>query len=811
MTPEQHNHLIYEMEYESEVMRAFSGDLEGYIYAWSLRDILSRCGELEEEAEKELRSHRFLKGPQYYTLEKAFGDFQENQKNFIQRIQLHNRRQLTQKIREAYSLIGTLEGRKLDEQQMACIVKDPPSHLVVAGAGTGKTTVILGKVKYLLATGQVRPEEILILSFTNAAASEMRNRLFREMQEKFYVATFHKLGYDIIRKTDKLTPNIYEKDIREFVLDDLRTLVQDRAFQQLLAQYFLYNRVQGKSEFEFSNESEYREYLEENPPMTILEERVKSYGEMTIANFLTQYGIRYEYEAAYSADTRTEEYKQYHPDFFLPDYNIYIEYYSVDRSGNVPQYYQGKNNKTGTETYQEGMNWKRAIHREHGTVLIECYAYEHLEGTLLDGLRKKLTQEGVTFQKISLQTLLDRSGQNKKSVFSSLAVTVATIISLCRNRKYSCDDLIALCSSRMPREMVLAQITAPVMADYEKYLREHGLVDFTDMINRAEELVRSNAFVHRFKYVIVDEYQDVSSAQYRLLNALRKQSDYSLFCVGDDWQSIYRFAGSDIDYILQFYHYWDRSELSRIETTYRFSQKLIDISGWFIMQNPKQIKKYLRSGNDSTVPALGTIEGYTDSAAMLFMVKKLESLPKDSTVFFIGRYQFDLDILRKNESFTIKYDNQKQLIRVKLSSREDLEMAFYTAHRSKGLQADYVFILNNRGSVMGFPSKVQNPPLIDLLLESADQYPDAEERRLYYVALTRARKCVYLMIAGKNVGSFAKELTDVYAEDIKREKWSCPWCGGQLKKINGPYGAFYGCSNYQTTGCKFRRAIPGKD
>ena len=108
---------------------------------------------------------------------------------------------------------------------------------------------------------------------------------------------------------------------------------------------------------------------------------------------------------------------------------------------------------------------------------------------------------------------------------------------------------------------------------------------------------------------------------------------------------------------------------------------------------------------------------------------------------------------------------------------------------------------------MGFPSKVQNPPLVELLLEKADQYPDAEERRLFYVALTRARKRVYLVTYGKNISTFAKELTTAYAEEIKKEKWTCPWCGGQLRKVSGPYGEFIGCSNYRTLGCKYQRGI----
>ena len=219
------------------------------------------------------------------------------------------------------------------------------------------------------------------------------------------------------------------------------------------------------------------------------------------------------------------------------------------------------------------------------------------------------------------------------------------------------------------------------------------------------------------------------------------------------------------------------------------------------------LRDRIKSGKDVEKLVLGQVHGFTDSNAIQFLVEKLMDLPKDSTVYFIGRYQFDIDLLRKNDAFTLRYDNEKQIQCVLMSRRPDLQMAFYTAHRSKGLQADYVFIINNRATHMGFPSKVQNPPLVELLLEQADQYPDAEERRLFYVALTRARRKVYLVTTGNNISPFAKSLLEKYQEEIKQEAWSCPWCGGQLRKLNGPYGEFYGCSNYKVNGCRYRRTV----
>lgn len=728
-----------------------------------------------------------------------------------QRIAGHNERVLQARIHCAYALIGKVEGRKLDQQQMACIVKEAHSHLVLAGAGTGKTTTIVGKIKYLIKSGQYDPKDILVLSFTNVSAAEMSQRIDRETGCHIAAVTFHKLGINIITKVEGIMPKIFQIDMKKFILEQLRLQMQSEQYLRLLSSYLLNHRVVDRSEFDFQNMKEYTEYLQMNPPTTISNEIVKSYGEMEIANFLVQNNVAYIYENPYRIDTCTAEYGQYKPDFYLPQYDIYIEYFGINKNGEVPSYFRGAHGMTASQSYQASMDWKRRTHRANGTVMVECYAYERLEGTLLENLAKKLIDHRVTLSPKSAQELWEQMAGEGDTVLDGVATLLETVMNLIKSNGYTISEVRRKNGGiHARRNALVLSLVEPIMDAYDSYLKERGEIDFNDMIRLATQYVKEGKYVNPYKYVIVDEYQDISRSRFELLDRMRKSADYALFCVGDDWQSIYRFAGSDIGFILDFQQYWGRSETSRIETTYRFTQKLAEISGDFIMRNPAQMRKSIKGMADFPGFAMGEINAFTDRLVIQFMVERLDDLPQKSSVFFIGRYTFDKRMLKDNESLVCRYDNVSGRMEVRYPPRPDLQMYFVTAHRAKGLQADYIFILNNKDARMGFPSKIQDAPILQLLLEKSDQYPDAEERRLFYVALTRAKKKVYILTLEGHESSFVKELRARYGELLRQEQFSCPLCGGKLLKKTGPYGDFLGCCNYRTTGCKYTKSLKKK-
>ncbi|MBR3512754.1 MAG: UvrD-helicase domain-containing protein [Clostridia bacterium] len=735
-------------------------------------------------------------------------DYYSYIKQFNLLIKIHNNEYYKKRKEFFLNNCKTVEDNWLDDSQIDSIIHEDKNQLVIAGAGCGKTTTIIGKVKYLLKSEFAKPEDVLLLSFTNASATEMGERVRNELEiDNFDSYTFHKLGLEIIKEALNKDVKIYQGNLNEFIKEKLEVLIKDKDYFDKLVLFFANYIHDVKDEFEFTNEQEYKEYLQVNPPTTLKGEVVKSYGELEIANFLFINNIDYVYEKEYEYDVATK----YNPDFYLPKEKIYIEYFGINRKKQVPEYFIGKNGKTASQTYLEGIEWKKKIHKNNNTILIDLYYYNLQDDELLEKLREKLEKNEVELKPKSHEEIWKEVQENNKGLLDEISRTFQTIINLIKSNDFSFMDVIKKAKNFERRKSIEDTISLiePIYNMYDQELKKTDSIDFNDMINLASKCINEGKFSHTYKYVIVDEYQDISKARYNLLQALRNNHFYKLFCVGDDWQSIYRFSGSDLDLIVNFKKYFGKTYISNIENTFRFSQQLADVSQEFIMKNPNQLKKKI-VGKDSNYFPIDEVQAYNDIRALQFLEDKLNEFEKDSTVYFLGRYNFDRDIFKDNNNFYIKYNNQTGLEDITYYPRKDLKIKFLTVHKSKGLQADYVILINNKKNGMGFPSKLNDIPAIRVLLSDCDSFPFSEERRLFYVALTRCKKKIILLTIKDNVSIFAKEIINKYASKIKKEQFRCPKClTGTLVKKNGQYGEFLGCSNYPN--CDFTKNIGGKN
>ena len=780
-------------------------DVADFIDPVKLTDILQELKPLRGDAKS--RSHNILykMGIVNSELKDNLEAFSNKYDSFRNDATEHNKELLSRKSVEVGDLINPVEGRDLDRQQLSSIAFDIRSRLVIAGAGTGKTTTIIGLVKYLLKTGLAHPEEILLLSFTNASVNELKQRIIAETGERIDTNTFHRLGLKIIASADGKVPKISSADLNRFIKEEIERRRSDPRYLKALNEYLAYDYDSQKKESDFKSYSEYLRYLEENPLITLNGEKVKSFGEADIANFLAINGIPYEYEESYPIDTNDSQYGQYHPDFHLTGTNIYIEYFGTDRDGNVAKF-MIDDNPDASEEYRQGIEWKKQIHQANNTKLIDLYAYNRSEGELQSELENKLRKLKVQFNPDSpSDTLRKNLGQDDMKL-NALVSMFTTIILLVKGHGKKWEETFPQGESRGERKQLkrLENVIKPLYDAYQKSLRDNEEIDFEDMLNLATYCIEKGGFTHSYKYVIVDEYQDLSLSRYNLLRALRESKDYKLFCVGDDWQSIYRFNGCDVSYILDFEKYWGPSGICKIETTYRFTGDLLKLSTEFICRNKRQYPKNLMGAGKENC-SVNPILAPSPFEARKMLAHIVSTIPEGSSVLFLGRYNHDVRLLN-SYGFTWKPDiADKTSILVKYDRRPDLTMRFMTIHGSKGLQANYVFTLNNKTGSFGFPSNRVESPVISMLLGGRDTQLD-EERRLFYVAMTRANRALYLLSYEGHESQFYRELFGGPA--FKRNEIGyCPICGGSLVLRDGRYGAFYGCSNYHSRGCKFKRTI----
>ncbi|WP_285374258.1 UvrD-helicase domain-containing protein [Pseudomonas sp. lyk4-TYG-107] len=674
------------------------------------------------------------------------------------------------------------------KQRLACIV-DEDNNLVLAGAGTGKTSTTIGRVAFLVKSGQARPDEILLLAYGNDAAKEMRERLESRLGVKGVEAlTFHSLGKSILQHPS-LSPMADDEPARKrFVQLAFERLQNEPEYRKQLLQYFEHYLYPIRNPFDFASLGEYFRYLAEHEVRTLKSERVKSMAECRIANFLFKMGVDYRYEYAYKVSTRTPERRQYRPDFYLPDFDLYIEHFGVDRKGNTAPY-------VNRASYQEGMEWKRQLHKKHQTSLIETFHYEQQEGVLLKVLEERLAAAGVKFDPMPEEALLETL--REFGVVSAFAELLEELLKCYKAADLSPTELEARVKAAPDPDQMRAalDLLEPIYEQYQKELELNEQIDFDDMIVRAIERVEEGGYTPPWRFILVDEFQDTSNPRARLVRGLRRlQPDGSLFCVGDDWQSIYRFTGSDITLTSEFDKFFGPTVTSALDKTFRFNDRISEVASRFVMRNPAQLFKKMSTHVEEADPAVSLFRtDLKDEQALDQVIARINARAgAGASVYILARFSFGLPDKNKFDQLARLYP--KLMIRVD------------SIHSSKGQEADFVVLLGNKSGKFGLPSEKTSHPLVDALLPPRENFTHAEERRLFYVALTRAKQRVYLVAGENKVSSFVKELLDD-EYDLELNEFGtpapivsgppCPACvTGELtlRKRTKKDEYFYGCS-----------------
>ena len=571
-----------------------------------------------------------------------------------------------ERIERARAAIGAIEKHKLSDEQVSAIAGAGHNTLVLAGAGTGKTTTIVGYIAWLLATRRATPEEILVLSFTRKSADDMSRRIMASTGKAIRACTFHSLGLEICRAST--------------IAD--RPIIDGHASNGVVRATF-------------------ERLLEQDIPYRLLAFKLMS------KELLGKYGAAAKRE-----------------DFQLPT---------------------------------------------------DDYNFNQYKQSLID----------------NAQTIIQHMRQNNIGIDGMRALN---------ERKGG---------RHIGRNREMLQLVEPLYNAYIEYFRANRGIDFPGMIVDAIRCVKRGAYRHPYQYVLIDEYQDMSRPRYELIRALREQNDFTLFCVGDDWQSIYRFAGSDIHLILDFaatWQSWGPTRMFQITTTRRFRQSLIEASGKFIMQDNNLYVKHLHNPNDKKDYSLKALGGATQEERFDAIVEQLRKLPKAASVLMLGRYGSDLNLLLRNDRDGL-FQIDEHTGGIVFLEKPDMDIEFMTAHRSKGLQRDFVFLMCCSGGLKGFPSAIPEEPLLGLLLPEVERMPHAEERRLFYVAMTRCRKKLFFVVDQTRPSRFMYELHDRICPSIFRGVKlppQCPNCGEALRLRHAgsdPSRKFYGCTGFPN--CRF--------
>lgn len=664
--------------------------------------------------------------------------------------------------------------RDLNAKQLEAVLSPEDRLLVLAGAGAGKTKTLTQRILYLIFEKNVKPENILAVTFTKDAANEMIDRLIlfadksgaykailedknisqkqKEWERTKYqkenawlnkltIKTFHSVGYNILRspcadmfdkkfrilldQSDKYfeEEKSFKRGAPESISEILHKLIvigcEDKNFLLKLKKYILDYYVD-----DYRLKKSCKENYYEKPYKTLRGERVRSKSERYIADWLYQHGIDYSYEP----EVQFKDFP-FKPDFFIPEADIFIEHVS---------------------NLSHPMKDKEEQFRAAGRIVFKTYEpmvkdlgkfYESLERMIFPKMNRKITK--------STALNFEEEFRPYHKELKDYTDDVKRFIDMFKTQMVHFDPIYKKgISDQHERVRVFYEFSKYFFEGYRDYCLDKSYIDFNDLLLQPYLLLSRNDEARRitqdkYKYILVDEFQDVNEVQMRLLMLLLAK-DANLFCVGDDWQSIYGWRGSNVSYIVEFEKHFPDAEVVKFDTNYRSKKSIVAASNKLISYNKYKMDKEITSFHDKG----GHIHLYAskkeEEDGVDVVIQKIKQLIEG------GYKKEDIMILYRRSSTFKPY-------RARLKE-EDIKVSAMTMHKSKGLEAKAVFIIGLLGGDFGFPFVRDADRIFQIIKKTDYKLLLEEERRVMYVAMTRAKESAFLITEAGNESSFIDEL-----------------------------------------------------
>lgn len=679
---------------------------------------------------KEEDLKKYQKSSSYEDLVSKYNTLKSNVSEAESRIKEHNDKVIMLDKENKIKDMGEISS---DASIQDDIITVPSEELLLVSSADDKLKYVTDKIKYVTSLEGTLEEEILILTYTNKDSKSYMNAL--KDYPNVGVMPINKFIYSL---SDIKTTEV---PLNKVIDEELSNNLKDDNYTRNLVLYLLHYHQNTYSSLAFSDKNSYNDYLDSLNLKTLKGETVSSPAILNITDFLTENKVNYKIKNI------LEDNEIFN--VISLDNDIDIIYFELDEKGERPVFFK--------DSYIETVDKIRSDYENSHTKLVECYAYEKKNGSIINNLYTKLYDAGVKFALEDASVLLELLEKQNPNLIPSLKETMLITIKALIEENKPLEEFNQTLSERK-----FAELLKPI---YDKY---NISSDFSNETYKIIDNLKDNL---NYKFIILDNFEEITTSKFKLIQKIKNITGANLLFLGDDWQSIYLNSGTNPKYIKNIKKYYPDIKISLLPykpinfRLYEIAKKVISMTNNYYDKNVEVSDSF---------SSIGIIRVKNKDDIKDKLINIVKSLPGSITI--AGRYSSD----------NVDVPNTK----------------FILINDTKIYNSDYTFIINTEKGLCGYPNELINNVILNKIIEIEPAIYN--EYRTLANIIRNTNKRVYLVVTEENTSKVFRDIIDTYKDDIFVEKNECPICGSSL--IIKPAGdkEELECSNEK---CSYHRDI----